>query len=141
MATRSGDLPSAGGSHQRVRVLRPAAASLPDAPPHPAAAGRTLGGAFMNGCDFFQHRGVCTRRAQRVSAIGDLVHVAFVRVRELERAACVSDLFSDAVLPGEVDFWWGVHRACGDEYRRLERQFWQRCPHFDVDPLAARAAR
>lgn len=86
----------------------------------------------MNGCNFMEHQGACTHRAERVEFISELVHQALERANALERAERSCDLFAPVGLPGERQFWWGVHRACGIEYRRLERLFWRRCEHYQA---------
>lgn len=128
----------AGRSDQRLRVWWRAGVGGQGPPACGPPARRPLGGGSMNGCDFIEHEGACSLRVGRINAVGELVGQALDRAMLLERGVRLDDLFADRGMPGELEFWWGVHRACGDEYRRLERQFWWRCPHFDVDLLAAK---
>jgi len=84
-------------------------------------------------CNWVHHEGACSVRAARANHAAELCHEAVEAVRELERQQRAQsdalDLFAPPVDPDAIDFWWGVHRACGDEYRRLSRLFWTRCHH------------
>lgn len=81
----------------------------------------------------YQHSEQCASRVRRADNAMALVHQALVTVSALERYRVTRfeqmDIFSPPANEELIAFWWGVHRACGVEYRRMIRIFWTRCPH------------
>lgn len=87
----------------------------------------------MRRCNFVDHQGPCTSRALRADHAMQLCAQAGQTVRALEatarRSADQLDLFEPVPDAELIAFWWGVHAACGREYRRLSGLFWGRCKH------------
>ncbi|WP_442247228.1 hypothetical protein ACS0OQ_11165 [Stenotrophomonas riyadhensis] len=81
----------------------------------------------------YQHGDQCAARVARADHAMELVHQALETVFALKRNRVARfeqmDLFSQASDDELIAFWWGVHRACGVEFRRLLNIFWTRCPH------------
>lgn len=84
-------------------------------------------------CDWMHQEGACVARAERANHAMNLCCQAGATVRELERQLGTQtdqlDLFEPSIDQAAIAFWWAVHKACGDEYRRLSKLFWQRCSH------------
>lgn len=80
-----------------------------------------------------QHGEQCASRVRRADDAMELVHQALETVFALKRDRVARfeqmDLFAQASDDELIAFWWGVHRACGVEFRRLLNIFWTRCPH------------
>lgn len=81
----------------------------------------------------YQHSEQCAARVQRADDAMELVHQALETVFALKRNRVARfdqmDLFSPGADDDLIAFWWGVHRACGVEFRRHLNIFWTRCPH------------
>lgn len=81
----------------------------------------------------YQHSEQCAARVARADHAMELVHQALETVFALQRDRTARyeqmDLFSLGTDDELITFWWGVHRACGVEYRRHLSIFWTRCPH------------
>lgn len=100
----------------------------------PSSVGVPRGGEVVTACTYGRHQGVCSRRAARASHALELCHQSLQVVQGLESQSVDADqldLFQSAVSV-ELDFWWGVHAACGREFRRLDRVFWRACKHGRV---------
>lgn len=80
-----------------------------------------------------QHSPACHRRVVMANHAMELCHQAVVTLDALKRSHVARyeqlDLLSEPVSDELIAVWWGVHRACGQEYRRLVALFWKRCPH------------
>jgi len=80
-----------------------------------------------------QHSAECADRVRRAHHAMELVHQALVTVEELKKNRVPRfaqlDLLAPAADEEMIAFWWSVYRACGVEFRRMERIFWKRCKH------------
>lgn len=89
-------------------------------------------------CNWMHQEGGCIARAERAMHAFSLCCRAGDTIRELERkrreqqGAESLDLFAQPVEQEAIDFWWTVHKACGQEYRRIAKLFWTRCQHAYV---------
>ena len=80
-------------------------------------------------------RDVCIERVDQVDHAMRLVRQACDTIAQLEggRVAQFDQMDLWAPPPGDdvIEFWRGVHRACGREFRRLVHLFWTKCPHSE----------